>query len=264
MGYTGNLILRQVSNNKLKQIPKRLKIEPLPLIEATWEIRFSSKINSLAEILPGIIYTKFKEQYEKVVKLPHAELPPSVFKHDPNLRYMPIVRLEGSQYAIQIGEYVVSLSCHRPYSGWSKFGEQIEKLASELQETHLLTEPERFSLKYIDIIETTKAQDLSVLDVKFMLGGKDLNKSPLHLRTEIHGEPYVHVIQIASPTEVTLPSGEKFNGVLLDIETIYLTNSTKNFWSGFQNKLNEAHDASKKEFFELLDKDTITSLKPEY
>lgn len=158
----------------IKPIPKRLKIEPL--IEVIWEIRFHSKMNSLVEILPGILYTEFKEHYTNIIKLPHSELPSSVLKHDPNLRYVPTIRLEGDPYAIQIGEHVVSLSCRRPYSGWPKFGEQIKLLTRKLKETQLLTEPERFSLKYIDIISTSQAQDLSVLDAQFVLAKKKFKK----------------------------------------------------------------------------------------
>lgn len=245
----------------MTSIPKRLKIEPL--IEVIWELRFSSKINSLAEILPGIIYTEFKEQYNNIIKLPHAELPSSVLQRDPNLKYIPIVRLDSSQYTIQIGEHVISLSCRRPYSGWLEFGKQIKALAIKLQDTHLL-EPERFSLKYIYIIKTTEIQDLSVLDGKFILAGRDLNNSPFHLRIEFQEDSYIHVVQIASPTEAKLPSGEQFNGVLLDIDTIYSNHSHENYWPEFQNKLDKVHDAGKRLFFELLNDNTINLLEPEY
>lgn len=75
---------------------------------------------------------------------------------------------------------------------------------------------------------------------------------------------YVHIIQIASPTEAKLSSAEKLNGVLLDIDTIYSIDTHESFWSEFDNQLAEMHQASKEIFFTLLDDDTITLLQPEY
>ena len=102
-----------------KSVPKRLRKEPL--LEAIWEIRFTSDRESVAELLPGLIYKAIDIEFPKIERLPAADLPSAIVQQDAKLRYVPTKRLEGSPYSIQIGEHVVSLSCRRPYTGWGNF-----------------------------------------------------------------------------------------------------------------------------------------------
>jgi len=144
-----------------KSVPKRLRKEPL--LEAIWEIRFTSDRESVAELLPGLIYKAIDIEFPKIERLPAADLPSAIVQQDAKLRYVPTKRLEGSPYSIQIGEHVVSLSCRRPYTGWGNFETKIMELAEILKATSLVTRPERFSLKYIDIISLTESPSLKPL-----------------------------------------------------------------------------------------------------
>lgn len=244
-------------------LPKRLRKEPL--LEAVWEIRFSSDVESVVELLPGLIYKELAGTFTKITRLPAANLPGSFLQQDASLKYVPTVRLDGDQpYSIQIGEHVVSLSCPRPYTGWIEFGKKIRELAQMLRATKLLTRPERFSLKYIDIVSGDGTPSIAPLAVDLKLGGHDLAHEPVHLRTEIREEEqFLHIVQIGSPTQATLPTGDTYNGVLLDIDTISPAHD-QDFWSSFDNRLDLAHELSKKLFFRLLTEETIKSLEPEY
>jgi uncharacterized protein (TIGR04255 family) len=243
-------------------IPKRLKKEPL--LEALWEIRFNSDKGSVVELLPGLIYQTFRDAYPKIDRLPAANLPPAILQQDLMLRYAPTVKLEGSPYSIQIGEHVVSLNCQRPYTGWEKFKTNIIELSEKLKETGLITRPERFSLKYIDIIPVLGQPSLEPLDIELKLGifGVVLNQ-PVQLRTEILENGFVHIVQIVTPAQASIPSGERFDGVLFDIDTVYQNNEV-DFWTDFSDKLDKAHYYSKNLFFNLLKDDTIKLLEPEY
>ncbi len=245
----------------MKQIPKRLKKEPL--LEAIWELRFSSDRESITELLPGLIYQAIGTIYPKVERLPAANLPPPVLQQDPALRYTPTIRMVGDPYSILIGEHVVTLSCRRPYKGWEEFKSKILELVKMLKDTQLLNKPERFSLKYIDIISFDNTITLEPLDVDLKIGSHELTSRPVHLRTEVSEDEFLHIIQIASPAEVKLTSGELFAGVLVDIDTIFQP-STKDFWSGFDDLLGKAHELSKNWFFNILKDVTIERLEPEY
>lgn len=244
-----------------KSVPKRLRKEPL--LEAVWEIRFSSDTESVADLLPGLIYKTMGTEYPKIERLPVANLPSAVVQQDAKLRYMPTVRLEGNPYSIQIGEHVVSLSCRRPYTGWGKFEPKIIELAEMLKETYLLSRPERFSLKYIDVISLGEPPSLNLLEILIKLHTRELTTDLVQLRTELRENGYLHIVQIVSPAEAILSKEERFEGVLLDIDTICQQDGNK-FWIDFREKLNRLHQLNKNLFFRLLKKETIEKLEPEY
>ena len=243
------------------QIPKRLRNDPL--IEALWEIRFSSDHSPVIELLPGMLFKELRGSYGKLVRLPAANIPHPIAERDEKLRYVPTVRLESEPFSIQIGERVVSLSCRRPYVGWHGFSKQILKLAKLLEGTGLITQPERFSLKYTNLLDLKVQPSLSYLNVKLTIGEHDIAERPVQLRTEIEQAGFIQILQIASPAQVQIVSGELFNGTLLDIDTI--KNAEKDdFWQTLNTKMKKAHDRSKQLFFQILVKDTLEKLEPEY
>jgi len=246
----------------VKQIPKKLKKEPL--VEAIWELRFSSSRPSIPELLPGLIYGAIGASYPKVERLPTAKLPSTILHQDPALRYIPTVRLVGDPYSILMGEHVVTLSCRRPYRGWDEFESKILELVRMLNEAGLIDKPERFSLKYINLISFDNGATLEPLDVDLKIGSHELTSRPVHLRTEVKEDEFLHVIQIASPANIKLSPKEHLSGILVNIDTIF--KPTRNdFWSGFDNLLRKAHLLSKNWFFNnILKDDTIERFEPEY
>jgi uncharacterized protein (TIGR04255 family) len=244
-----------------KSVPKRLRKEPL--LEAIWEIRFTSDRESVAELLPGLIYKAMAIEFPKIERLPAAGLPSAIVQQDSQLRYVPTVRLEGSPYSIQIGEHVVSLSCPLPYTGWGNFQPKIMGLAEILKETSLITRPERFSLKYIDIIPLPGSPSLKPLRVVVKLGTHDLTSNPVQFRTELRENGFLHIVQIVSSAQAVLSTGERFEGLLLDIDTI-CQREPGEFWSDFLPLLDRAHQLNKNLFFHILTDETIDHLEPEY
>jgi len=244
------------------RIPEKLAKEPL--IEAVWEVRFSSKKQAVSELLPGMIYQSFPDRYPNTVRLPVADIPASIVEQDPSLRYIPKIRLEGGGEAVQIGEHVFSLSCRRPYSGWKSFSSDIRKLISVVSNTSLIDHLERFSLKYIDLIQFPEPPDLGCLNIDLKLGGHPISVQPVHIRTEIKEGGLMHIIQVVSPAEASIPGNSAvLKGVLLDIDTI-ATVGKNDSWDEIEARLETAHLASKKTFFNLLTAETIERLEPEY
>lgn len=244
------------------KIPARLKKEPL--LEAIWEMRFSGSTSPVADLLPGILFKSFSGKYGRAGKLPAADMPAPVVEQDPNLWYLPKMRLEGANQSIQIGDRVVSLSCRRPYSGWARFSADIRELTQALKETGLIERIERFSLKYIDLIDLKKNADLQHLDLKLMLGKYDLAAQPVQLRTEIRENDLIHLVQIISPAEVDFPGTEgRLKGVLVDIDSIKTVTGGES-WDSLDQRLDELHASCKRMFFSILKPETVESLEPEY
>ncbi len=246
------------------RIPILLKKEPL--FEALFELRFGSKIESVAEVLPGLLYSKLSEGYDNIVKLPASDIPADIRKRDPAFRYTPLVKLGGNeQFSIQVGEHVISLACRKPYSGWEKFGDEICRLMEHLKDTGLITSPERFSLKYIDLIESNESScsGIAPFKVDIKLGTEDIEAHPVHLRTELKEGEYVHIVQIASPASVLLQDKTKLQGTIVDIDTVCM-DLNADFWATFKKRLNKAHTINKEKFFSLLKAETIEALDPVY
>jgi len=239
-----------------------LKLGKEPLIEAIWEIRFTGARSPVADLLPGMLFKIFPGKYGTAVKLPAADIPSPVLEHDPNLKYVPKIRLQGENQSIQIGDRLVALSCRRPYSGWPRFSADIRELAKAVQETGLVEQLKRFSLKYIDLIELEKPVGLAHLNLELKMGGYDLAAEPVQLRTEIRENDLIHIIQISSPAEVVLPGREeRLKGVLVEIDCIRPLVDSQS-WDVLYHDLDEVHASCKKMFFNILKPETIEALEP--
>ncbi len=244
------------------KIPIRLRKEPL--IEALWEIRFTSTKPSVVDLLPGIMYPALKDKYPNTVRLFTADIPAPIVENDPKLRYAPKIRFEGGNQAVQIGEHVVSLSCRRPYSGWETFSKDIRTVIAIICDTGLIDRLERFSLKYIDLIEVDQPPSLSCLNLELKMGGYEIDTRPVQLLSEIKEGDLIHIIQIVSPAEASIPGKpDRFKGVLLDIDSIRPLKGNES-WPDIENHLDGVHLSSKKMFFGLLTPETIAKLEPEY
>jgi uncharacterized protein (TIGR04255 family) len=123
---------------------------------------------------------------------------------------------------------------------------------------------ERFSLKYIDLIESERPVGLSLLNIELDLGGHHLTTEPLQLRTELRENPLTHIIQVISPAQVLLHGqGEPLEGVLVDVDSIRSMEQGES-WDVLFQTLDEVHFACKRMFFTMLRPETIESLEPEY
>lgn len=247
---------------RMKRVPLRLGKEPI--IEAVWELRFLGGQQSIADILPGLIYGELPKDYSRIVRLPAADIPQPILVHDPSLRYTPRIRIEANNRAVLVGERVVSLSVRRPYPGWKMFSDEIATLLDIVEGTGLVKTLERTSLKYIDVIDVGPKPNLAWLDMTVRLGEHELDGEPVQVRAELNDGGLVHIIQAVSPVEVTVaPEEDRARGVLLEIDSIKPIGSTEG-WSDVKAGLDAIHSASKKMFFSLLTEKTVAALDPVY
>jgi uncharacterized protein (TIGR04255 family) len=247
-----------------KNIPKRLRKEPL--LEAVWELRFQSDSDAVEGILPGIILGQLQGVFEAPVRLPAADIPPAARAQQPIFNYAPAFRLSGknahSCYDIQIGPRAVTLNCRRPYPGWNKFKAEILKLAGIVRKTGLIAVVERFSLKYVDLIPAAAPDYLSPLNGEFRIGGHHLGRSPLQVQSQLPYGDFIHILTLLLPARV---EGQNLNaeGLLIDIDTVYPA-ASEEFWDGFEQRLDAAHDSNHRLFFDILKQETVELLEPEF
>jgi uncharacterized protein (TIGR04255 family) len=82
------------------------------------------------------------------------------------------------------------------------------------------------------------------------------------LRAEFNDGEFINIIQIGSPAQANLNTGQLLDGILIDIDTISRTMPI-NFWDAPKVFLDGAHALNKSTFFDLLKPETIKRLGPE-
>jgi len=246
----------------MDKIPLRLKKDPI--VEAIFEIRFSSKNASVANILPGLFYPDVKDKFPKIETLPTANIPEQLVLADPSLKYRPHYRLVGKNYLVLTGEHTLTVSCRRPYTGWKQFRPVIMQFISLLQKTALVDVVERFSIKYINLLEGArepKAQ-FGLTKLNIQVCSYSLTEHLTQVRTEIVKDGFTNVVQVLSGASVHIENESPIDGLLIDIDTI-CNGPFKDFWSEIPALLERAHLTEKRIFFEdILTKETIGLYEP--
>ncbi|MBD1399437.1 TIGR04255 family protein [Pelovirga terrestris] len=244
-------------------LPKKLKMEPL--IDVVFEIRFKSVI-SASSILPGLLFERLEGE-KKIEKLPASQLPEQVRTSDPNLKYAPLLRIVWKNFAIMISDNGVAVGCILPYPGWSSFKKTIIELVGHLSSAKIIKEVERYSLKYIDIIPAKSLKDqVSAVNLSLTIGKHKLESEFFQVRVDIPIDDLINIMVINSSASVALSSGEKRNGVVVDIDTILNIgdDNIEETYSSLEKNLERMHDLNGELFFSCLREETIEMLEPVY
>ena len=245
------------------RLPKKLK--KVPLIDAIFEVRFSSKVPA-SVVLPGFLFNALKGE-KNIEPLPIAQLPKLVRDADPNLKFAPLSRIDWQQFFISIGDYSLSISCKYPYSGWSNFKPAIAEVVGVLNESNLVEAVERYSMKYVDLIPSSDDQQkVSMINFNVTIAGHNLKKEPFQLRIEIPRDGLTHAVQVVSSAQATLHNGTIREGLLVDVDTFAPQDGIpmKSLLEGFSDKLEAIHLANKAMFIDCLTPQTVESLEPIY
>ncbi|QSR89278.1 TIGR04255 family protein [Methylacidiphilum caldifontis] len=243
-------------------LPKRLKKEPL--IEAIWQVQFEV-MQDVGDVLIGILFSELKKTHPILQwrRLPSADIPALVARGDPNLQFAPKMLIEepNGSFIWQVGDRVITLNCRKPYVGWCKFKEAVKILTQIIESSELISNPQRHSLRYIDLLRDELAMDLTPLRLKLQLGDYQI-KDRVQIRLEIPDAECIHILQIATKAHANI-KGERIIGSIIDLETLPATKPGN--WDALRAQLDLLHDHSKEFFFrEILTKETVQKLNPEY
>lgn len=245
------------------RLPKRLCKEPL--LDALFECRFITHF-PVSSILPGILFSEFEGE-KQLERLPQSEIPEAVRNSDPNLQYVPLVRIRLDNYSFLIGDRSLAVSCNLPYKGWNDFKPTIIKLIGVLKKSRLIDKVVRYSTKYVDLIESCDfADQVSLANLSLRIGSHNLTKEPYQVRMEISVEGFINILQIISGAKVLMPDNSERHGVVIDIDTIKDTGgiSVEQLEVDLDNALEHIHRLNKETFFDCITEQTIARLEPEY
>lgn len=242
-------------------MPLPEKLRRPPVVECIFEVRFVPSKEGAGELLIGLLYSKLGE-FERIEALPAANIPYVVRDNDPNLRYIYTRQLVRQNTRTSLGDRSAAFSQVGEYGGWGCFRSECVRLLNALSETKLLASAERYSLKFLNVIEIPD-NSLAPLDARFELGGSPVvDAFGFRFRTESNSGPYTTVIDIVSGS-VTLPGGSSKSGLITSIDSIRMREGA-DIWSNPESKLDEVHDVVKNIFFKLLKPETLAKLEPVY
>lgn len=244
-------------------LPKRLRKEPL--LDALFECRFIADF-PVSNILPGILFSEFEGE-KQLDRLPQSEIPEAIRNSDPNLQYVPLVRIRLQNYSFLIGDRSIAVACNLPYKGWSDFKPTIIKTIEILKKSRLIDKVIRYSTKYVDLIQSSNPADqVSLANLSLRIGSHNLTKESYQVRMDVPIEGFINIIQIISGTKVIIPGKTEREGVVIDIDTIKDTGgiSVEQLEQDLDSALEHIHRVSKETFFDCLTEQTLTLLEPEY
>ncbi|MBX5452769.1 MAG: TIGR04255 family protein [Acidobacteriia bacterium] len=246
----------------MNPVPKRLTKEPL--IEAIWQVQFEGE-QGIGDVLPGILFTGLRNEHPKLQlqRLPSANIPAPIAERDPQLRFAPKMLMEkpDGPFVWQVGDRVITLNCRKPYVGWEKFKVAVLALMQIVESSGLVPNPQRHSLRYINLLRDELAVDLAALRLALKLGDYQI-KDRVQMRLEIPDAECLHVVQIATAAQVNL-AGKQMTGSIIDLETLPV--NTPGNWDTLRGQLDLLHDHLKELLFrQILTEETIQKLEPEY
>lgn len=249
-------------------LPTRLRKEPL--VDALFEIRFTTRLPAIANVLPGMIFSKLANESNiplHVERLPIADLPIQMRNSDPFLRFQPQVRVLFDGFNILIGDFTLNIGCKMPYPGWSEFKPRITSILDLLFNTKLIEKIERYSLKYVDVIDDNDLPDrVRRSTVRLSIADHEISSETFSVRIELPRSDYIHVVQVVSSATATISSGESRTGLLIDVDTIATPNITnvQHVIENIDLLLNNIHEANKAVFFDCISQEALEYLEPIY
>jgi uncharacterized protein (TIGR04255 family) len=246
----------------LMSLPLRLGKQPL--LESLFEVRFNTPTIPVADLLPGVIFSSLGQHYKSTEILPLASLPKELRANEPNLQFAATQRISGPEAVIFFGDNVIGLSKSLPYRGWPDFRERIFAFVDVVQQSGLITEISRYSLKAVNVIQSTETRQLDHLAIEVSLAGSQAMDNGFHLRTELNDANILRIVEITPNTTMKTSHNSLHSGLRVVIDCIRPCSPSGNCWTDLKIGLDALHDEQKRLFFKLLTPNTLAALEPEY
>jgi len=233
-----------------------------PLVEAIFEMRFEADAPAAGDLLPGLLYSVMKNQYPQVIPLPLSSIPREIRDKTADLSYQPSHRLTNGPQSVQVGDRVLSVNA-LAYPGWAKFKEQVGSVLEAIKGTDLVKRVERFSFKYVNLIEADHTEEqLSLLNLRVEVIDKPPIERGFRLRVERDEGDFATVIEIIpNATAKRITAAKQVSGLLITVDTIR-SKVGEPFFTDKSTLLEEGHSVVKKIFFSLLTNEALKRLEP--
>lgn len=238
-----------------------IKIDPCPIKECVFEIRYSSKYP--ADAIFGIVYSAITMLFgnANAQALPIVQIPEALRAKDPNLKYQPLHVLTKDNLNLRIGPRSITFGNAEPYVGWEEWSTFFDNILSKIRETRTIDKVERIGLRYINVFD---AQIFDKIKLKIDIADRSLLDEPTNIRTEIVDEELIKILQVANNSQITIGT-ESRSGSVIDIDCIYnISEDSDEFFETYNDLVGKAHLKEKELFFSLLQESFLKTLNPVY
>lgn len=238
------------------KLPKR--ISPCPIIEAVVEIRFSSLLPK--EAIYGVFYSRVKPLFQEIKNLPILKIPAQIRENTNDLLYQPYYQFKKQNLLVRLGPRVLAISNTNEYIGWVDFFEFIKKIEKEASEIGLIDKIERVGVRYINFFEGVIFDNINI---EIKISQNNCSNKILTMRIEDVEENISRVLHISNNAQIK-KLNKTFKGTVIDIDCIQTSLTEIITQSNIDEKIDIAHKKEKEYFYEILKKDFVNSLHPEY
>ncbi len=262
--------VRVDENCSMATLPLPIKLNKEPLIDAVFELRFATANSFASNALTSILYAdqlKVSEKPPQVDRLQVAEIPTAIRNADPFLKYQALARIQTTNFNILVGDFNIVVGIKLPYTGWSNFRPAIIRSVGAVLGSSLIKNVERYSLKYVDIIEgSTNEQQLQRVNLHLGIGNHKITSEHTGVRVELGRSEFTDIVQIVTSAQVSIENVGMKSGLLIDVDTIvdHNTDDFAKFLEELSDRLDRIHSENKYMFFQTLTKETIEFLEPVY
>ena len=232
-------------------LPK--KITPCPIVDSVVEIRFSSKVPASAVF--GMVYNVLKKDYPTFENLPILQIPEPIRLSDPNFKYKPLYKLSNRETIIQLGNDVISISQSPIYQGWEKYSTEIFKVFKTINDLGIIEDVIRLGIRYSNFF---RLDIFDYINLNINLNNEEFKLKNTLFRSEFIDGSWVNTLQVTN-----MANFNNINGSIVDIDT-HTESELGKFFSNMEKLIGEGHESEKNLFFNLLKKDFLKSLNPEY
>jgi len=136
------------------------------------------------------------------------------------------------------------------------------QVASALRDSEHVANLDRYSLKYVNVVDNSTASPTAPFDLRVAAGSHRFSPNGFRLRFETEINGFLNIVELASNATSTVGTAS-LSGTLIIIDTIMET-ATPQFWGDLEHCLNATHDVLETLFFELLTDETISAMGPSY
>ena len=233
------------------------------LTEAVFEMRFAVAPGRGVELLPGTILAALGREFPRLEQMPLGTLPKEMRDARSELQHAALFKLQGEDEAVLLGDRVASFNAPKPYPGWSKFRSRAIQVASALKESGHIANLDRYSLKYVNVIESSKAANPTApFNVRVEAKSFELSPNGFRLRFETKIKGFTNIVEYTSNVMSTVGK-EKLHGTMMTLDTI-MEPADPGFWAELERRLDATHDVLEGIFFDLLTSETISAMGPSY
>jgi len=239
-------------------IPKKLK--KTTILESIVEFRYKNKIE-IEEVF-FIVRSILEENGFTYEKQQIMDLPVAIRENDPKLKYAPNYSFKKDSNIVHISPYMISFNIKGFYSSWTNFLNFIISLFSELNNLTSKWDLERTSMRYIDFFENTNIFDninISINVPSNLCADNDIEEKSKNFISEFKCSEDISIrMQIVNNLEIKSIESIK-KGSIIDMDVFSI-----NLEKPYKDTLEELHNITKNSFFNILTKEFIETLDPEY